>query len=514
MSQEKAGSRGNAATTDVPEIEDKFDVDEAFVLPDLGSVARVETVTEPVEHDLEAMYFDTPDLRLSTAGVTLRRRTGGGDEGWHLKLPVDARTRTEVRRPLGQTVRTVPKPLVDRVRVHVRDSDLAPIVRIRTTRLVRQLLDAGGMLLAEVADDQVTAEVLGRTAEIRSWREIEVELAGPRPDAELLTAVGDRLRAAGARPAQARSKPARALGDRLSTRTSLRPADPATAGALVLRYLRKQVGAVVRLDPDVRTDQPDAVHQMRVTARRLRSVLKVYRPLFDAEVTNPIRDELKWFGGVLSPARDAEVLQARFDDALAGMPVESVLGPVRARVDAEYRGRYQRSLAELRAAMDGARYFRLLDALENLINRPPFSDLAEGSGSAFLRRRIRKAQKRCRRAVKAAEAPGLDGTTRLERRHEARKAAKRARYAAEAVPGSRAKTIRKDMHALQRTLGEHRDAVLADGELRTLALAAYRAGENSFTFGLLVAEEHQNAAAALAEYRRASKRIKVDVRTA
>lgn len=505
-------SRANAGSPGKPEIEDKFDVDEDFLLPDLGASTGVDSVTDPVEVDLEATYFDTPELRLIAAGVTVRRRTGGSDQGWHLKLPVDARTRTEVQRPLGRAVRKVPKPLVDRVRVHVRDSELAPVVRIRTARTVRELLDAEGVVLAEIADDRVVTETLGRTAEIRSWREIEVELVDGRP--ALLDAVGAALRAAGARPSAVRSKLARSLGDRLSTRGSLQPADASAAGAVVLRYVRQHVGEFIRCDPSVRTDQPDSVHQMRVTARRLRSVLKVYRPLFDTEVINPIRDELKWFGAVLSPARDAEVQEARFDHALAALPVESVLGPVAARLDGEYRGRYQRALAELRETMDGSRYFRLLDSLDDLINRPPFTDTAGRPAKKVLPRRMHKAEMKCRRAVMAAEEPGLDGTTRLERRHEARKAAKRARYAAEAVRPVRksaAKATRKRMRALQRALGEHRDAVLSAAELRSHAIAAHRAGENSFTYGLLMAAEEHHAAAALVEYRRAAKRFNVSV---
>ena len=59
------------------ETERKFDVDEAFALPDLAAVPEVAEVREPVEHALEAAYYDTADLRLARARVTLRRRTGG-----------------------------------------------------------------------------------------------------------------------------------------------------------------------------------------------------------------------------------------------------------------------------------------------------------------------------------------------------------------------------------------------------------------------------------------------------
>ena len=37
---------------------------------------------------LTAAYLDTDDLRLARWRVSLRRREGGTDEGWHLKLPV------------------------------------------------------------------------------------------------------------------------------------------------------------------------------------------------------------------------------------------------------------------------------------------------------------------------------------------------------------------------------------------------------------------------------------------
>ena len=38
---------------------------------------------------MRAVYHDTEDLRLIRWGVTLLRRAGGADEGWHLKLPVE-----------------------------------------------------------------------------------------------------------------------------------------------------------------------------------------------------------------------------------------------------------------------------------------------------------------------------------------------------------------------------------------------------------------------------------------
>jgi hypothetical protein len=91
------------------EIEKKFDVEDTFALPGLTGVPGVAEVREPVEHHLEAAYYDTADLRLARARVTLRRRTGGTDAGWHVKLPAVAGARRELHSPVGRAARNPPK---------------------------------------------------------------------------------------------------------------------------------------------------------------------------------------------------------------------------------------------------------------------------------------------------------------------------------------------------------------------------------------------------------------------
>src|SRR5215467_7953567 len=97
--------------TEHVETELKFEVNGDFVLPDLSSPADSVAVTEPEVFLLVATYFDTTDLRLAKHGITLRRRTGGSDAGWHLKLPVTAGTRRELRVPLGDDAAAVPVQL-------------------------------------------------------------------------------------------------------------------------------------------------------------------------------------------------------------------------------------------------------------------------------------------------------------------------------------------------------------------------------------------------------------------
>ena len=204
--------------TSALEVERKVDVDEAFVLPDLTGIDGAATVDDPVEHQLEAVYHDTPDLRLARNRVTLRRRTGGPDEGWHLKLPAGT-ARRELHLPLDRGTAMVPAELLDVVAGVLGDARPGPVVVLRTRRVVTVLRTASGRALAEVADDAVTATDPagdpGTAGGARSWREIEVELVGG--DEALLAAVGEVLVAAGARPSARASKLARALSSRLGT---------------------------------------------------------------------------------------------------------------------------------------------------------------------------------------------------------------------------------------------------------------------------------------------------------
>jgi len=262
------------STSEQTEIERKYDVDEEAVVPDLdgvadhpdlaggaGPVLEVTRVERAAPAHLRAVYHDTDDHLLLGSRITLRRRTGGHDEGWHLKLPPVAagsassgqassgqassgqemssetsqatgtdhstaasasdgstRGRREVHAPLGSEDEGVPAELLARVEEQLGGRTVAPVIVLETTRTATTLLDAEGEALAEVADDVVTATVPGRDGAdpvVRRWREWEAELApgvgGPSGDA-LLDAIEARLLAAGAVPSTSRSKLARGLG--------------------------------------------------------------------------------------------------------------------------------------------------------------------------------------------------------------------------------------------------------------------------------------------------------------
>ena len=472
------------STRSALEVERKYEFVSGSALPDLIGVAGIAEMRPLDLEELDATYYDTADLRLTLAGVTLRRRSGGRDAGWHLKLPVGGDTREEISRPAHGNGTTVPAELRALVGARARKAKLKPVVRLRTRREVRQLVDGAGRVLAEFADDRVTAAVLGDAASAAVWRELEIELVDG--DEAVLDAVGALLQETGAVPTGWSSKLAHALGVRLPPPPPP-PTRAHTAGDAVLRHLREQVTELVSRDPGVRRDAPDAVHKMRVATRRLRSALKTFRPVLDRVATDPVRAELTHLAAVLGGARDAEVLRDRLRAAVGALPVELVLGPVLARIDTELIGRHREAHARVVAELDAARYLALLDSLDQLLDDPPWRERAQRPARKELRHMVRRTWVKLEAAAAAAEAAPT-AEQRAHLLHEARKTAKQVRYAAEAsveVLGQDARAFAKRVEAVQEALGEHQDSVVARARLRELGVVAHLAGENAFTFGLL-----------------------------
>ncbi|MFD7131804.1 CHAD domain-containing protein [Streptomyces sp. NPDC059894] len=488
------------------EIERKYESDDSG-LPDLTGVAGVAAVLDRGVAELDAVYYDTADERLAAASLTLRRRTGGSDAGWHLKVPVAPGVRDEIRAPLSDTV---PDLLAGLVRSRVRDAELVPVVRLRSVRDVRELVDAEGRLLAEVSADAVRADRLTGAGGSARWSEIEVELADGG-DPAFLDRVERKLRGAGVRPSRSASKLARALaetrpGDRAETRPGRTKAvsgagrgpsavEPVTAGDHVLAYLRAQRDALVELDPAVRRDLPDSVHRMRVATRRARSALRSHAKVLDRSATGPVGEELKWLAGELGVDRDREVLLERLTAALDRLPAPQATGPVRARLRTWSQARGGGSRRRLTAVLDGGRYLALLDALDRLVDEPPLLPAAAGEPSKVIARAVRKDFGQV--AALVEEALGHPaGPERDLALHEARKKAKRTRYSAEAaVPtlGEPAVDLVRQMKSLQGLLGDHQDSVMTREALRDLAAEAHAAGEDTFAYGLLYGREERRA---------------------
>lgn len=289
----------------------------------------------------------------------------------------------------------------------------------------------------------------------------------------------------------------------------LTPSSP--AGQVVLAYLRAHAERLKSLDPLVRRDEPDAVHQMRVTSRRLRSTLRSFGHVIDPGGTQRLAGELKWLGAVLGEVRDAEVLAEHLQTLLSETPAELVLGPVKARVQGHFASVRASGRTTLLGALDSQRYFSLLSELDTVLAEPPLAPKATRPAADVLpaaaRRSFRQVRRRMRRARRAPAGRPTDLAL-----HQARKAARRARYASEAMSpaiGKNARRFAKQMKKVQSVLGDHQDAVIARLVERELGVAVHLAGESAFSYGLLYGRDTCDAewlgARARRTWRRASR---------
>lgn len=480
------------------ETESKHDASAELAITPRADEWGVDSVHGPVETELVAAYYDTDDLALARAGITLRRRVGGDDHGWHLKLPKTLRTRIELRRPLGRSLR-VPRPFAELLTATVRGERLDAVATIRTHRTSYRLAHGDGTVLAEVADDRVEGEL--RESEVSVWREIEVELVDG--DDTLLQRLEKTLADLGATPSDAPSKLSRLLGDKIAVtapeRSETSGANPGSAGALLLDHLGEHRDELVALDPLVRRDESRSVHKMRVATRRLRSALATYRRLLDRSVTDPLRDELKWLAGELGAVRDADVIGSRIEAQLDKQPRDVVIGPVRRRLGRTLGSDRNDARVRLLTALASERYVKLLDALDVVVAGHALQGERTAKPARSIRTEVRREHRRWRRHVKRYRSLDDAGVASAQidlALHDVRKASKRVRYAADSarpIASKKAKRLADDMECIQETLGEHQDTVVTRSVMRRLAATAHDDGEDTLTWGRLHADEQGRA---------------------
>jgi CHAD domain-containing protein len=513
------------------ETERKYDVDESTQLPDLSALGTTE-LSDPIT--LRAIYYDTADWSLARRLTVLRRRTGGADEGWHIKIPAgDSRTEYQMKATEAESDSTPPAPLLEVIRSIIRSKPLSEVARLTTERTIVTVLDNEGGALIEIADDRVSATDI-HTGILRIWREWEAELreaapTDPQSRSELLNQVEEILTAAGAAPPISASKLARAIG-RTSLGSDMGAGAPAeiadgelskTSPALsvAVAVVGDLVETLVQADPRARADEPDAVHSMRTTVRRLRSLLATFRGVFDSTVTDEIRTRLGLLGDVLGAARDAEVRRLRGTALLSATDqaepsdsaepsVETNDVDLRRRLVDDTMGEYHARLADVNGYLNSAEYFELLDDLDALVARPPLGQDALLPAGPTISVALAAQSRRTLRRLKKADPANLDQL------HAARKAARKLRYSAEAVSGKPVPLFKKKKRALAAAaedlhdlLGEHRDAILFGENLHTLEREAQESGENTAGYEVLSAREAKNASAAIGKTGSATKSL-------
>jgi CHAD domain-containing protein len=473
-------------------------------LPDLDEIPDVVAVTKPRVFRLEAVYFDTEDFRLMRSGVTLRRRTGGEDAGWHLKVPTaDDAGRTEVHAALGRASSQPPAALRTAALGWTRGASVVPVATIRTRRALRRLRDARRQLVAEVCVDTVQGIRSTGDGSETNWTEWELEL-GPGASDDAVQTLVDRLTESSGQPHTGSSKLRRTLGDAAQPgrQTPIEVGPDSAAAEVVHARIGEQVRVLLIHDSEVRRDVGDGVHKARVAMRRLRSALATFRPWLDRERTDRLRAELRWAGRILSEVRDAEVLQERLTEELALQSRDVVIGPVRRDIDRACRTTRRLERTRALEAMTSARYLRMLNRLDELV-AGAWGWNVEGPGRKRLRKRTEREWRRVCERYEAAKSAADDAPPTAQALHAVRKAVKRLRYAGEAIEpvfGSPAAELAARAEEIQTVLGEHQDSVVARAVLRDLAREADGAGASAFTYGRLHGLEDMAAAEARAAF--------------
>jgi CHAD domain-containing protein len=215
-----------------------------------------------------------------------------------------------------------------------------------------------------------------------------------------------------------------------------------------------------------------------------------------------VRDELRWLGDALGGARDTDVLLERLRARSAALPASDRPGGA-VVIGALEQADKEAHVAVLEA-LRSDRYAAVLEALVEAAGSPPLTLEAEEAEATTLPGLV---QGPFRALVKSVRDAGSDPAD--EDLHRIRIQAKRARYAAEAVApavGGDAERFAEVAEELQRVLGEHQDAVVAERWLREWVVQG-ASTDAAFAAGSIAGLERAAADASRADWRRAWRRL-------
>jgi CHAD domain-containing protein len=263
------------------------------------------------------------------------------------------------------------------------------------------------------------------------------------------------------------------------------------AGEVVLGALRTRTEQLWDAEHAVLDGRPDAVTEMRVITRQLRSTLSGFSRVLDPEVTRPVVAELAWLGRQLGEENDTHAMIKELHRLLSALPREPSVCDVAADVERELGQRSVQGTHVTQAALASRRYAALRQALNQLLADPPFTTRAPKPAVKELPKSVAKAMRKLDRRMAIAEAlpPGPDRDDAL---HEARKADKLLRYVTEVaapVIGKPARRLSRQAKKLQDLLGDYQDAVVTRPVLHKLDAASTATGHPVALYSVLDALE-------------------------
>jgi inorganic triphosphatase YgiF len=322
--------------------------------------------------NMDATYWDTVDATLLRWGITMRIRIGGGDDGWHLKIPTFATesingvsVRTELHRDGTST--TPPVEFLELLSAILQGSEVVPIARVNTERKPKILSDARGAVI-ELVDDVVT---LSRGAQILDeFREIEIELIDDTAMPEALV-IGEILGNAGAESSSV-SKAAGAFGSAAKKQPDIPQLPQPEKGDLPCDLIRWALSRQVRNIFHAELSSRITSETLTLTAELtdLEDLLTALRDWLNTEEQEFLREDLAWLIRELSIG--AELAQ---QNDLAKTAIDSLSDPsdrqqAALAVEKYFASKSEAARSSLQAARRSDRYLFLFSDLVNLARVP------------------------------------------------------------------------------------------------------------------------------------------------
>ncbi len=463
----------------------------------------------PATRRTGGVFFDTADRQLGSAGVTLEVRSAG-------------RRHVQVVRAEGATIDGAranrawenPLPSAEPDPSAIADTDLRrlvtplpgmrlePILSLDFRRTTRRLVPEDGqeILLAVrngrasggAADQPVCEVELSQKAGPPSRLfDLARAILADVPLRVTTEALETRLlrQAAGETPAWRKAVPLDL------------PAEASVEEALALIF-GHCLDHLTDNEPATRLgDHPEGVHQMRVALRRLRSALRVFRPILPADQYRWLDEETRWLTQSLGDARDLDV----FEDEIVG-PVAAAFPdePAFAALSARLATRRRQARAAARQAIESGRFTRLLldvgawMAARAWRNQPVSETASQlfqpitGLATPLLSARFKKVRKKGRRFASLTAAE----------RHRLRIAVKKLRYATDFFSSlygrKRVRAFISTLQKLQDGLGYMNDVTVARTLIERLEKDAGEAAPAIRQAGAILLGWHTHAAAGAA----------------
>lgn len=423
---------------------------------------------------LSSQYFDTGDGRLARRGVSVRVRRSDGEAKQTVKM-----SRTSRRGPLDRNeweqVTTHSAPDLALLPAKARraigaviDGELVPVIKVDVTRrsmTIRRDTMPGPALVVDVAIDRGIVAAGGKSAH---FAECELELV--QGDLVPFFQLASEIHSACPLPLSNVTKAERGFRLMNSAPAPVRsaPKFDVKRSQCIHQVLGEIfstcIGNILDNEEACRAGKdPEGVHQMRVSIRRLRSSLKIFGHVMEPSRLAWMAEDLKWLSGCLGPPRDWDVYVEETLGSIDGSGIDrAAIANLRKGARRQRRAAYDR----LRGILGSERYARLIfrlaafAAMEGWLARPldpkdPLLRPLKKTAATILRRPYRKLLKAAR------NLPEQD----MAARHQVRIRLKKLRYALDFLQGvyasAEAKTFTRTLRQLQDEFGHINDVAQA-----------------------------------------------------